>query len=114
NTLDVDDALSQLGKYTDHRLHLDPYRNLELKTGGSAGTTIAQGSFVMDTPLATYYVKYWDMGNGIIQYDYRGEAKPKAVKSLAIAAVVIGGAIIIGTGQYQFAPLLWQTLELAR
>ncbi|MDP3487367.1 MAG: RHS repeat-associated core domain-containing protein, partial [Bacillota bacterium] len=90
NTLSVPKALAQLSKYTANSLQRADYRDLELKMGGSAGTVIASDSFVMTTSISTYKVQYWDMGNGIIQYDYQRVTDWKPVVEVATAAVFVG------------------------
>ena len=91
-------AEKQLAKYTSHRLVTLP--DLTLKTGGTGGTIIEENSFVRTEGLDTYYVHYWDCGNGIIQYEYEKVTDWRAVGEMMIGTLIIGGIayLIFQTG----------------
>jgi hypothetical protein len=101
NTLSVPKALQQLIRYTTNRLHDKKYSEIQLVTGGSKGTFIYPDSFVMTANVDTYYIDYWDKGNGIIQYDYYKITDWQEVGEIATGAVVVAGvtcAIIVTEG----------------
>jgi len=100
STVSVTSALRQLGRYTAGSLQDSNYSNLDLHAGGTRGTVIAPNSFVKTVGFDTYFVNYWDVGNGIIQYDYRRVTDWQKVGEAAIATVIVGGCtfLIVKTG----------------
>ena len=102
-------VINKLAKYTSNKLHIDP--NLKLVTGGSMGTVIATSSFVRTFGLDTYYVNYWDNGNGIIQYDYNIVTNWQAVGSVLAGIVILAGItyLIVQSGG-ALAPALIPTI----
>ena len=95
-TVPMSKAVKQLEKYTLNHLHQKEYAHLDLITGGTAGTTIIQkAKLIKNSGLYTYYIDYWDYGNGIIQYDYdRNLNEGKAIQAVT-GIVILGGAAFL-------------------
>jgi len=98
STVSMTSAINQLAKYTSNTLHVN--KNLALSTGGSKGTVIMPNSFVKTVGFDTYFVNYWDCGNGIIQYDYNRMTDWKAVGNAMVCIVVLAGItyLVVQTG----------------
>jgi len=109
STVSVTSAIKQLANYTTGQLHNKDLRALapQLYTGGSQGTVIAMGSMVKTVGFDTYYVNYWDNGNGIIQYDYNRVTNWQAVGNAMVGVVVLAGVtyLIVQSGG-ALAPVL--------
>jgi len=104
-TLSVASAIKQLKRYYNHTpYYSEDYPNIVLVKGGTMGTYIQPGAVVKDTGDAVYFVFYWDIGGGIIQYNY--------IKYDRVAAVMAATVIIASYGcsavQKDGAPLLPQ------
>jgi hypothetical protein len=93
STISMTSAQKQLAKYTSNKLRL--YPNLELYTGGTQGTIISPNSFIKIVGFDTYYVNYWDCGNGIVKYDYNRVTDWQKVGEVATGVVLIGGAAFL-------------------
>jgi len=83
-----------VGRFSHHR-HLTPPE--KLLTGGLAGQgrTIANNTFTRQWMGNTYVVRYWDIGGGIIRYDYSRITNWQQVKDVTMGVVVVAGVIVI-------------------
>ena len=98
-------ATKQLGKYVAGSLHNDKLKQNtpNLYTGGSQGTYIPMCTIVKQFGPLTYYVSYWDNGNGIILYEF--DTLPNWAAIVAAGSVIIGGILYI-VSQGAFGPEL--------
>ena len=68
----------------------------ELGIGGkTANSIIIGGSFVYETSLATYYITYQYVGNGVITYDYYEITDWTKVGELVFGTITIAGIVYL-------------------
>ena len=68
----------------------------ELEIGGeTANSIIIGGSFVYETSLATYYITYQYVGNGVITYDYYEITDWVKVGELVFGTIAIAGIVYL-------------------
>ena len=85
-------AKRQLGKYVNGRLASDP--SLQLSRGGFLINGVQ--THVVSDSKGTYYIEYWEQGNGILRYryTYTKNTSTKVLNALSIAGLVIGGGLL--------------------
>ena len=101
STLSVSSAQAQLARYTaeDARLTRNNpagITNMRLIVGGSAGTVIPSGSFTEEWGFHLYTLDYWDLGNGIIQYDFTRSINWQGIYNDALLGCAIALALLAG------------------
>ena len=99
-SVSIASAIKQLNKYTNNYLHNKDFHNLDLVTGGTKGTAIELNEIIRTMGNTTYFIAYWDCGNGIIQYDYYTVTNWQVIGELAFGFAAIAGCLylIIQTG----------------
>ena len=103
-TCDEAKAKNQLAGYTAGVLK--EYPDMKLHTGGELLTPGEEYNFTYQDSSGTYYITYWDGGNGILWYDYtyeKSDSRKKSEAALAlglttVTCVAIGGAIVASGG----------------
>ena len=98
-TVSVCKAKKQLKRYTDNMIHnsklvrrLADNNITSLITGGTAKTSISPNTIVRQAGAVIYTIRYWDYGEGIIQYDYTTKIDTDFVAETAssIAMLMVG------------------------
>ena len=95
-TCDEQAAKDQLDGYVHGALKHK--KNLSLKVGRRLMSKGVRESFIWEDSSGTYYIEYWDGGNGILWYDYIYEPsdRQKRINAAAAVGVTVAACAVVG------------------
>ena len=105
-TVSMNSAEKQLDRYVSNIPYKTNYQGIDLVRGGSKGIYILPGIILRSEGNTTYFVYYWDCGNGIVYYNYQKFPTKDIETAVATGAAVAIGSYLFATMQSDGAPIL--------